>query len=507
MIAATADRLQMRLGDLLGKAVSGADPVITGLTMDSREVVPGSLFLACSGSRGHGLDHLSQAVDRGAAAVAWEPDRRWDMAALEQRLPDHAPPLVRVPGLGQQASLIASRFHGDPSADLWLVGVTGTNGKTSCTQFLAQALADDLRCGIIGTVGNGFPGALVAGSHTTPDPVRLQALLADFLAQGAAAVAMEVSSHALDQGRTGAVRMDVAVLTNLSRDHLDYHGDMAAYAAAKKRLFQSPGLEAAILNLDDALGRELALELADGPRLIGYSRESRSPAGRPEYWIHGEILSSDDDGMQIGIGGSWGQARFATPLLGDFNLSNLLAVLGVLLHRGVPLETAVERLQRLQGVPGRMQRFGGGSQPLVVVDYAHTPDALEQVLRALRGHARGRLICVFGCGGDRDRGKRPQMGAIAEALSDLPLVTDDNPRTEDGDRIVDDILAGMRQPGRARVIRDRGRAIHEAVRDAAAGDLVLVAGKGHETTQQVGETRFPFSDARQVLQALQERPA
>jgi len=507
MIVATAGSLQPRLSDLLATRVDGVDPLIGSVAMDSREVTPGCLFLACAGTRAHGLQYLSQAVEQGAVAIAWEPDARWTDGTVAPLAAGRQLPLIRVPGLGRQVSQIASRFYADPSAGLYMIGVTGTNGKTSCAQYLAQVLAPDLSCGIIGTVGNGFPGALVAGSHTTPDPVRLQALLAEFRQQGAAAVAMEVSSHALDQGRTEAVRMDVAVLTNLSREHLDYHGDMAAYGAAKKRLFHTPGLTAVVINLDDELGRGLAAELAGGPRVIGYSRGQDAPVRRLDSWIHGEILSIDDNGMQIAVSGSWGQAGFHTPLLGDFNLSNLLAVLGVLLQRGVPLQHAVQRLQQLQGVPGRMQRFGGGTQPLVVVDYAHTPDALEHVLRALRHHTRGRLFCVFGCGGDRDRGKRPQMGAIAEALADVTLVTDDNPRTEDGDRIVADILAGMQRPGQARVIRDRARAIGAAIGSAATGDLVVVAGKGHETTQQVGNRKFPFSDAQQVSQALQGEEA
>ncbi len=503
MIAAAASTLQPRLSDLLAKGVAGMDPVIGSVTMDSREVTPGCLFLACAGTRTHGLQYLSQAIEQGAVAIAWEPDARWTVEAVAQLIDDPQLPLVRVAGLGRQVSHIASRFYADPSADLYLIGITGTNGKTSCAQFLAQALQPDLRCGIIGTVGNGFPGALQAGSHTTPDPVRLQSLLAEFRAQGAAAVAMEVSSHALDQGRTEAVRMDVAVLTNLSRDHLDYHGDMAAYGAAKKRLFRAPGLAAAIINLDDELGRKLVNELAGGPRVIGYSRGQGAPTRALDSWIHGEILSIDDNGMRIAVSSSWGRAEFNTPLLGDFNVSNLLAVLGVLLYRGVPLEHAARRLQQLQGVPGRMQRFGGGTQPLVVVDYAHTPDALEHVLRALRDHTRGRLVCVFGCGCYRDRGKRPQPNAQTSRLADVTLVTDDNPRTEDGDRIVAGILAGMQRPGRARVIRDRARAISDAIGSAVAGDLVVVAGKGHETTQQVGDTKFPFSDAQQVMRALQ----
>ncbi len=501
MMAAAAPMEGITLGRLLERPLS-PDPRIDAVAMDSREVVPGALFLACAGRSAHGLEFLDQALAQGAVAVAWEPDDRWTrerVAGLGLELP-----LAEVPELGRQASAIAGRFYGDPSADLELVGVTGTNGKTSCALFLARALAPELPCGVIGTIGNGFPDRLVPGRHTTPDPVRLQALLAQFRDDGAGAVAMEVSSHALDQDRAAALRFDTAVLTNLSRDHLDYHGDMTRYGEAKKRLFHAPGLQAAVINLDDALGRELAAELAGaGPRLIGYGRGDR-PADAPvDAWLHGEILASDDRGLRVAVGGSWGEGEFATPLLGHFNASNLLAVLAVLLQRGLPLATALRRLERLPGVPGRMQPFGGGDRPLVVVDYAHTPDALEHVLAALRSHTRGRLICVFGCGGDRDRGKRPQMGAIAERLADRAVVTDDNPRSENGDRIVADILEGMARPDTALVRRDRARAIREAIAGAAPGDLVVVAGKGHETTQEVAGVRHPFDDAEQVVRALE----
>ena len=504
MTALAARMETMPLSALLQRTLE-RDPEIAALAMDSRDVVPGALFLACAGHSAHGLEYLAQALDRGAVAVAWEPDGAWDrqrVAALEAPVP-----LIEVPGLGRRVSHIAGRFHADPSTDLDLIGVTGTNGKTSCALFIAQALAPDLPCGVIGTIGNGYPGELRPGRHTTPDPVRLQALLAQFRDRGAGAVAMEVSSHALDQDRAAALRFDLAVLTNLSRDHLDYHGDMESYAEAKKRLFHAPGLEAAVINLDDELGRTLAGELAGGPQLIGYGCGREPDRASVDRWLHGEILAVDDDGLRVAISGSWGEGHLSTPLLGHFNVSNLLAVLGVLLQRGLPLEIALQRLGRLPGVPGRMQRFGGGERPLVVVDYAHTPDALEHVLTALRHHTRGRLICVFGCGGDRDTGKRPQMGAIAERLADLAVVTDDNPRGEDGDRIVAQILAGMERPEAARVQRDRAVAIRQAIGGARPGDLVVVAGKGHETSQEIRGVKHPFDDAEQVRRALREWPA
>jgi len=479
------------------------DRTVTSITMDSRDAAPGGLFLACSGGSRHGLEFLRQALAKGAAAVLWEAGKDWGPDRVRELTPDSPVPLIEIEGLSGQVSRLAGRFYADPSKDMAVFGVTGTNGKTSCTQFLAEALGPDLRCGVVGTLGSGFPNDLLAGTHTTPDPVALQAVLADLRTRGARAVAMEVSSHALDQGRAAAVRFEVAVLTNLSRDHLDYHGSMSEYANAKGRLFHVPGLACAVLNMDDPFGRQLASELPGELECVGYGQDKdadRYLAGR--RWVRAVAVASDESGMRIQVESSWGAGQFATYLLGRFNVSNLLAVLSVLLYRGVPLPTALDRLSRMHTVPGRMERFGGRERPLVVVDYAHTPDALEHALRALLGHTRGKLICVIGCGGDRDRGKRPQMGGIAESLAAKVIVTDDNPRSEDGDRIVVEILAGMRHPAEAEVIRDRSQAIGTAVGHAGAGDVVLVAGKGHETTQQVGTVKLPFSDREQVTFAL-----
>ena len=491
------------LADSVG-TVLPAECVISSVAMDSRDVRQGSLFLACAGGRQHGLDYLHEALEQGAAAVFWEPGGNWtpDRVATVQ---SRDVPLIRVPSLSAEVSGIAGRFHGDPSRHLQVIGVTGTNGKTSCTHFLARALAPEIRCGVIGTLGNGFPEDLEEGTHTTPDPVRLQRLLADLLARGASAVAMEVSSHALDQHRAAAIRFHTAALTNLSRDHLDYHETMAHYAESKKRLYRMPGLACSVLNMDDPLGMELAEELPEDQPIIGYGiREPGRIADRLEGFVRASAISSTLSGMKIRIEGTWGTGEFHTPLLGRFNASNLLAVLAILLQRQFPLENAMRRISGLNTVPGRMERFGGGGLPLAVIDYAHTPDALEHVLTALRDHADGRLICVFGCGGDRDRGKRPEMGGIAESLSNLVFVTDDNPRTEDPERIVREILDGMKTPLQAQVIHDRAAAIRTALTTAGAGDLVLVAGKGHEAVQQVGDRRIPFSDCEQVTDVLRE---
>ncbi len=477
---------------------------VPSVHMDSREVQPGGLFLACAGSCAHGLDFLHQALQRGAAAVACEPDGNWTRERIQQLAQDNDCNLLLVPKLGAQVSRIAGRFYGDPGRALTLVGVTGTNGKTSCTQFLAQAMSADAPCGVVGTLGNGFPQALETSTHTTPDPIRLQSILADLKQKGAVAVAMEVSSHALDQGRVQGIPFDFAVLTNLSRDHLDYHGTMSAYAEAKRRLFQMPGLGFAVLNLNDPLSRDILAELPSGLVVTGYGQDVPQEVLQGlRHWVCAKTLASDDAGMILNIDSSWGAGQLTTSLLGGFNVSNLLAVLSVLLLLDIPLRSALERLAELKTVPGRMERFGGGDQPLVVVDYAHTPDALAHVLRALQAHKQGDLICVFGCGGDRDRGKRPEMAAIAESLADRIIVTDDNPRTEDGDRIIDDIIAGLSHPERAQVVRDRAQAIRSGIENSTSGDLVLVAGKGHENTQQVGHEKLPFDDREQVTQILQ----
>jgi UDP-N-acetylmuramoyl-L-alanyl-D-glutamate--2,6-diaminopimelate ligase len=353
---------------------------------------------------------------------------------------------------------------------------------------------------VTGTTGNGFPGDLQPATHTTPDAVDAQRILADLLAQGAGAVAMEVSSHALDQHRLEAVPFHTAVFTNLSRDHLDYHGSMHAYATAKRRLFHTPGLQLAVINTDDEAGVELLENLKGQVRTVACHGGGRT-LGADEF-IRLESLQQGPRGLILELSSSWGQARIDSRLVGDFNASNLMLVLAVLLAWDVPMEEAVARLETLETVPGRMQTFGGGDLPLVVVDYAHTPDALGKALSSLRAHCQGKLICVFGCGGDRDRGKRPQMGALAEAMSDRVVITDDNPRHEASPAIIADILEGMDDPGAVLVQPDRAKAIACAIEEAVPGDLVLVAGKGHETTQQVGDLRLPFSDLEQVRRRL-----
>lgn len=479
--------MPMPLNQLLPQAAS--DTLIRELTLDSRKVRPGDLFMAVPGHQQDGRVHIADAISRGAAAIAYEAEGAVEMTAASAAL-------VPVRGLAGQLSAIAGRFYGEPSRSLHLVGVTGTNGKTSVTYLIAQAL-DRLgeRCGIIGTLGTGFYGELVLGQHTTPDAIGVQANLANLRQQGAKAVAMEVSSHGIAQGRVAALAFDVAVFTNLSRDHLDYHGTMQAYGEVKARLFTMPSLGCRVINLDDPFGRTLA-DAQPELRLITYSLND---AGAYLYCPHAEL---DDNGIHARLVTPQGERSLRSPLLGRFNVSNVLAVIGALLGMNYPLDEILSVLPQIEGPVGRMQRLGGGERPLVVVDYAHTPDALEKVLQALRPHTRGRLVCLFGCGGDRDRGKRPLMAKVAECFADQVVVTDDNPRNEEPSQILDEVRAGFDKPDRAVFISGRAEAIAHCIADAALDDVVLLAGKGHEDYQEIRGVRLPFSDIDLATEAL-----
>ncbi len=476
----------MKLSQLFPGKVS-ADADIGGITLDSRHVRDGDLFVAFPGLRHDGRDYIAQAVAAGAAAVVLE-----SQGAVAHQL---AVPSVQIEGLAEQLSALADRFYQQPSAALQVIGITGTNGKTSVSQMLAQAL-DRLgsRCGVIGTLGSGLAGALIDHGMTTPDAVAVQAQLASMRDQGASHVAMEVSSHALDQHRVAAVRFAVAVFTNLSRDHLDYHGTMAAYGEAKARLFQRD-LQAAVVNLDDAFGCELA-ERCAAP-VIGYSLSD------PAATLYCREPVCDSLGLNARLQVQGREFALRSPLLGSFNMSNLLAVLGSLLALGVDAGAAVEQVAQLQPPAGRMQRLGGGDLPLVVVDYAHTPDALEKALTALHQHAAGRVVCIFGCGGDRDNGKRPMMARVAEQFAEAVVVTDDNPRTEPSQQIIEQICQGAEHPQALTVIPNRAQAIASTIAAARPGDVILLAGKGHENYQEIDGVRHPFSDIEQASLALQ----
>ena len=486
---------------------------LSGLSADSRALRAGEAFVAYPGASTDGRRHIADAIARGAAAVLWErEDFSWDET---WRIPN-----VAVDGLRAGAGEIAHEVYGRPSEKLWLAGVTGTNGKTSCSQWIAQALNFlGRKTAVIGTLGSGFPFApggepaaeLAPSLNTTPDAIELHRRLAELLQAGAQGVTMEVSSIGLDQGRVNGAQFDVALLTNLSRDHLDYHGDMERYAAAKARLFDMPGLSGAVLNMDDVLGVRIAQKLAGSKvACAGYSAHAgvASAAGL-EFFLEAENIRLSRDGLAFGLVSSWGRAEVKSGLLGRFNVANLLGVLGVLLGAGVALAPAVAALAALTPPAGRMQRLGGAGKPLAVIDYAHSPDALEEVLiglRPLRDSNAGRLICVFGCGGDRDRGKRALMGAIAARNADRVVLTSDNPRSEDPLEIITEILEGVlgeAQTAQAPlVIADRREAIAAVIAAAAAGDVVLIAGKGHEDYQESAGQRIPFSDAAVAAEAL-----
>jgi UDP-N-acetylmuramoyl-L-alanyl-D-glutamate--2,6-diaminopimelate ligase len=484
---------------------------VSGLSLDSRRVRRGDLFMACPGHRRHGHAFIAEAVAKGAAAVVFDSGIVGDdLTGARVVAGARSVPMVAVAELNQRVGEIAARFYGRPSETLTVVGITGTNGKTSCSHFIAQTLTRaGVPCGVIGTLGYGPYGRLAPAPLTTPDAVTIQSLMADLRAVGCRHVVLEASSHGLLQGRLNGVAFDAALFTNLTRDHLDYHRAMEDYGAAKARLFRSPGLRYAVINGDDPFGRALLLGLpVDVDAFVYCLTEDAQPTGEAfgdAAVIRGSRLQLDRRGLTMAVHTPWGTGVLSAPLIGRFNALNLLGVLAVLLALGLSLDTALERLAGVETVPGRMEAFGARrGQPLVVVDYAHTPDALQQVLTALRGHTAGALWCVFGCGGDRDPGKRPQMGAIAEACADRVVVTDDNPRGEQSSLIIDGILRGLRAPDRAQVIADRAAAIAYAIGHAAEGDVVLVAGKGHEEYQIVGTEQRPFSDRQQVRAVLKE---
>jgi UDP-N-acetylmuramoyl-L-alanyl-D-glutamate--2,6-diaminopimelate ligase len=488
----------MSLGELFGPLAPAAlaERRVADLSLDSRRIVPGAMFLAVPGGRMHGLDHAAAAAAAGATLIAWEPAEGRGSPQLPAGCEAFA-----VPGLRKRLGAIADRFFGAPSSRLAVIGITGTNGKTSCTHLVAGALQSlGRRAGLIGTLGCGPVGRLRTSGLTTPDVVEVHRSLAELAGQGLRAVAMEVSSHALDQGRVDGVRFAVAAFTNLSRDHLDYHPSLADYADSKRRLFLEHAPRAAVINAVDACGRELLARLPAGMRRIAVGLNPEQLGGQPEGVLL-ERLEALDDGLALSLSGGFGRLALRSKLLGAFNAENLALAFGVLLALEVPARDAAAGLATAAAPAGRMESFRDANRGvLAVVDYAHTPDALAKALGALRLHCRGRLWCVFGCGGDRDRGKRPQMGRIAEQQADEIVITDDNPRSEDGVAIVTDILAGFMDPGRARVERDRAAAIRTALAAAADGDVVLVAGKGHEEVQITGAEHRPFSDRALVAE-------
>ncbi len=474
------------------------DRDITGLALDSRNVKPGNLFFACKGSHLDGREFIDDAINKGASVVLTDFDSKFTSIHLKKNAL-----ILPVDHLNQRIGEIAATFYDHPSVKFPVIGITGTNGKTSCSFFIAQALTHIHRtCGVIGTLGNGIYPNISPGNLTTPDAISVQSILADFASAKVQGVAMEVSSHSLDQGRVKGVEFEVGVFTNLTRDHLDYHGTMEEYGAAKKKLFATQNSKHAVINADDEFGSKMLASL-QRENIYAYSLNKTSQGVfNKNNLIYADDIIQDSTGMHANIWTPWGHGKLQTPILGHFNLSNILAVLTSLCLLKIPFEQAYQALNYLSPVPGRMQKIGGNQKPLIVVDYAHSPDALEKVLIALRAHCGGKLYCLFGCGGDRDRGKRPLMAKIAESYSDKVVVTDDNPRTEDPGQIMSDIMQGFKQPKEIIVQHDRSKAIQSIIQYAKPGDCVLIAGKGAEMYQLIGNEKIPFSDVDKVLENL-----
>lgn len=459
---------------------------ISSLTLDSRNATAGSLFFAYPGVGADGRDFMSQAEAAGAVAILYEAE---GFIEPESAL---TIPAFAVHGLQHMVGYIAHEFYARPSTQLQVFGVTGTNGKTTCCYLLTQAFSLlGMQAAMIGTIGVGKLNALVDSAHTTPDPIALHARFAEFRDQGITQVCIEVSSHALDQGRVNGTQFFCTLFTNLSHDHLDYHGDMNRYADAKRRLFVDFHSELVVANAGDRFGSGL-IDVADADFMVSYGL-----AGD----VYADEVTLNRDGICLLIDGQGVEFEFKTPLVGKVNVPNLEMLVAVLLA----LSTDVKDIQnigtQLTSAPGRMERYSAAHKPQVVVDYAHTPDALEKALLSVREHCLGQLWCVFGCGGDRDKAKRPIMGAIAEKYADRLIVTNDNPRTEVDAAIANEVASGI--AGQYRVILDRAHAIDCAITQADEQDWVLVAGKGHETTQEIGDQVLPFSDREQVAKALE----
>ncbi len=489
---------QPNLAELL-QGFADAPPVpVTGISSDSRSLQRGDLFLACGGDNSHGLDYVGDALTAGVAAIAWD--------AETSDAPDAGigKPMIAVPGLARHLGEIANRFYGRPSESLQVFGVTGTNGKTTVAWLAAQCCERlGIRCGYLGTLGSGVGEIEVGKGMTTPGAIELHGRLAEFRDAGAAASAIEVSSHALAQNRVDGVAFDTVMFTNLSRDHLDYHGDMKRYGEAKAKLFLECRAKSRIINLDTDFGAELAGRCGQDVITVS-TRFDRVANGRPYVFVRSVVAR--DNGSLVRVSSSWGEGEIELPLPGDFNVANAVLVLAGMLNKRVSIEDACEVLEGTSAPPGRMQRVGNvAGLPAVYVDYVHTPAALEGALRALRSHCKGRLWCVFGCGGERDAGKRPQMGHAAERRADHVVITSDNPRGEDPQAIIEGIVAGLEKPARATVIDDRAAAIAWTIANAADNDVVLLAGKGHEDYQLLADGRIDFSDFAAARAALDAR--
>jgi len=471
---------------LSGLADAPACPLL-GIASDSRTLAEGFLFLACAGSGSHGLDYLDDAINAGIAALAF------DSTTATSAPRDVGVPVIPVADLRGKLGEIANRFYGRPSEQISVIGVTGTNGKTTVAWLIAQCQhLLGQRCGYAGTLGFGIDELEGVGGMTTPDVVELHRRLASFRDHDASSAAIEISSHALAQNRIDGVRFDTALFTNLSRDHLDYHGNMRAYGEAKASLFLHCNPRHRIINLDSEFGTQLASRC--DPNVLTVSTHfDRVANGRPYVFVRSVVAK--ETGSEISVRSSWGDGHLSLPLPGDFNVANAVIVLALLLNQGVEMQEASDVLSQVDAPPGRMQRVPASSAgPSVYVDYAHTPGALEAAIGALRPHCRGRLWCVFGCGGDRDRGKRPLMAKLVQRRADEVVITNDNPRSEEPANIIADIVSGLSNEDRATVIEDRAAAIAWTISNADSADVILIAGKGHENYQLIGDERRDFSD-------------
>jgi UDP-N-acetylmuramoyl-L-alanyl-D-glutamate--2,6-diaminopimelate ligase len=501
-------KLQMLLPEAdLGSA---GEIQINQLTMDSRVVKNGGLFIAIKGQKVDGREFIAKAVEQGAAAILVEADKKWQSIEWINQLP-----VIAVDNLPEKISLIASRFYNNPNQNLSLIAVTGTNGKTTCSLLAAQLLArvQQNLSGVIGTLGYGVLNnknsssitqqiqLLSSTGLTTPDAISLQSILCDMNESGVKSVAMEVSSHSLHQHRVAALQFHTAIFTNLTQDHLDYHGDMQTYGKVKAELLKFSGLQYAIINIDDEWASSLGGQASASVKVIRYSVQKNDAD------IYVRDIQLHAQGVNAELVTPWGNATIASPLMGLFNLSNLIAVIAAVCAQGFSLDTVVAQLPELVAAPGRMQSVVVDTQQdiNVIVDYAHTPDALETTLKAIKQHNQQRIWTVFGCGGDRDKTKRPLMGRIAEMYSDYVLITNDNPRSEDPALIAADIIRGMKNPRACLTIADRAQAIDMAIQQAKSADLVLIAGKGHENYQIFAQQTLAFSDEQQVRLALQRR--
>jgi UDP-N-acetylmuramoyl-L-alanyl-D-glutamate--2,6-diaminopimelate ligase len=479
--------------------IPATDARVSDLTLDSRAARKGSLFFALPGQTAHGLKFAAEAAERGASVVLWEPSAESTPPALPAGVFCAA-----IPDLKSLVGRIADRFFNWPSSQLRITGITGTNGKTTCAYLLAQCLEHmGNAAAYIGTIGLGRPAALAEPTHTTPDAITVQRTLAQMRAEGVREVAMEVSSHALDQGRVDGVRFHAAAFTNLTRDHLDYHGTMERYGAAKAKLLSNADLKHIVLNVGDEFGRALAQGYSGRASLTAVWVGDGASGWLADRVLHASAVRLEPRGISLDLDGSFGKVTVDTQLMGRFNAENAALVIACLLAAGVSLSDAALAVAQCKAAPGRMEvvKSDARDKPTAVVDYAHTPDALAKALGAAREHCKGVLWCVFGCGGDRDPGKRATMGSIADELADQIIVTDDNPRSEDPEAITAAILRGITSRS-VRVIHDRGQAIATALKEAQPIDLVLIAGKGHEDYQIYGDTRRSFSDRREALRYL-----